>query len=816
MAARACFVLSSITVVLVFAHVIFNPGLCKRIDGSQTKPDTHCEHQTWMRNSPSLSVLSDVVKSTEANDSDGSVCISQLEHLLSQKNLSTLVKNDLCTSGLDAATTVKAAFAVCTNPSKTTTGSPGKPPTINDVKWLDNLIKSANHCCSGTGTSQNNNAIVSCFQEGTMLSDVRRFFSLVRNTENAAFRHCLREQGSLVDVEDRTKHLDIAVATLNATAPIEEILSSTANLNSLIIALSKNPHFKLSTLNGASFLLCNAISPLCKRRIPPCHTTCLPALHLLESVKAFVNISSEPVLSVIQAAATPCNAVDPSTRPCTFVTDEDGSNTTNLPRLSTANKSDDVIPDADSTLGFCFTPEECRPPLRATANKAHWYTKVQGGVIKIHGAASKLFRDTALPLNLSVLPCGRDCVTVGFTAYQQRYIRAILSTFSSLAVTAVTVAVFVFYFNRQKLARHALRRTLLFFNIAGGLACIPYCFSALYNNDSYICYPDKTLVTYQPGSHPTCGYLAWHAHFFVLVAFGYFAVLAYGWQSMIRNLNKPNATFKSMNTWWRKYREDIVGAACAVAPALVLTIATMAQRGYEGVPIYGVCAVSLQRGFTSNYYLWYILITLVPAGVFYSLGVCTLTRRHGVLGTLHWIRGKDEDSEGARLKDTFQWKSGNMKELKLLSRLLLIYLLLVAINTILKSAYGINLKLTIDNLVEQTSKHVECVTFRCAREKCPPLPTVSPTFFLAHYIGSMTSVVIVSSWAFSSKLLVNVPGVGALIRKAVLLLEQRSLTSSETGTGTGERPTLSTFQSSSYSKIQVPITNSSSHDSLNA
>ena len=780
-----------IVMVFVLFQMTGPPVLCSASRTQTTVSGSGCNDRNLSTSSPYLSMLSAVVQGTskEVGRENGSVCIQRLGHLLSQKSVSTLVEVEFCTNALPAARLIRFAnISACQNISQMTAQRSNRESgaAFIDDRWIDNLLNRGERCCN---VSLRNNTFEACLHNGSLLPAFKQLFAFVHNGSGPAQMCNWQKEVVIAKVKNLTKYFDLTVESFGWKTKMDELLTSAAKLNVFFALLSKGLASSVSQINSVTLLICNAISPQCgndtKTPISSCHGTCQPALSILQSVETLVNVSSEPILAIMQTAANSCHHVGPSTRPCLFPSDERNSSLTGI---SIASKIDDAITKLHSELGFCFVPGKCMSPLRATPNRDHWDKKVQAGIVQIHGAARLIFQDTVFPLNLSVLPCGRDCVSVGFTASEQTVSRALLTTFSSLAVTVVSFAVVVFFCNLKKLGGHFLHRTVLLLNVTGGLACVPYLFSALYNNDSYLCYSDKTLVTHQPGSHSTCGYLAWHEHFFVLVAYGYFNVLAFGWQRLIRNMNKPGVASNAMSTWWTKYRDDFVGFVAVVVPALSLTVATMAQQGYEGVPVYGICMASLERRFVSYYFLLYIVITLLPAGVCYGLGVRTLMLRHGVLGTLHWIRGSREARKsGESVSEAPQIKSANTRDLKRLSRLLLVFLLLMAVNTILRSSDGIQQSVNVDGLVEKTAQHIECVTFRCNRDRCPPLPSSSPVFFLATFIGSTISLMIMTSWAFSLSLLVNVPGLGAVIRKVMSANQEQSTpATSSSGQGGGE------------------------------
>ena len=339
------------------------------------------------------------------------------------------------------------------------------------------------------------------------------------------------------------------------------------------------------------------------------------------------------------------------------------------------------------------------------------------------------------------------------------------------------------------MAAHFLHRTIFCLNVAGALALLPYCFSAMDRQHSFICYPDNTLITHQPGSSAKCGYMAWHTHFFVLIAFGYFTVLTFGWQQLTKLLSQPKVTASSLDTWWATYRADVVSVLIVVVPAMAVTIATMVQQGYDSVPIYGMCLVSVERGFFANFYLWYIVAYITPATLFLAYGIYTLMHTHGVVGTLRWIRGKKNAVKQWELPSA---SVNTVEEFKRLSRLLLIYILLVNVNQIFKAAHGAHLELTKKRWMEQIADHIECVTFRCNPASCPPLPTQSATLYLSHSVVSMISIIVVSSWVFSRRFLVNVPHFEALLEKLAHLgklvtLNSKELADSAADTGLREK-----------------------------
>ena len=263
---------------------------------------------------------------------------------------------------------------------------------------------------------------------------------------------------------------------------------------------------------------------------------------------------------------------------------------------------------------------------------------------------ASVFPDGMLPLNRSILPCGRDCSTIGFTAHDHRASQVVLSIFSSISVASIIFSFVVYFFNRHNLARHFLRRATMMFLACAGLGESIYMFSAKgATSDSILCYSDGTLVTHPTSSDVWCWWTAIQSHLFSTMAIGYTIVLTYTWHQVAQLLCQPGSCRKnsgahsSMTTWWTNYQRDFVSFVLVLIPSLGVVIAVSAQQGYEALPLFGVCSESAERGFV-GYYTWYHVAAIIPNMIFLIRGVHVLVRKHGVLGVVRWV--KDDNAFG--------------------------------------------------------------------------------------------------------------------------------------------------------------------------
>ena len=189
-----------------------------------------------------------------------------------------------------------------------------------------------------------------------------------------------------------------------------------------------------------TFLTCNALFPARRlnKTLPPCDHSCLPVVRLLRSMELFVNASTEPLFQMMEAAVAPCKNVKTSF-PCVTATT---TNDSLVPTIIEANSSSDLPkPSRNDPGGFCFTPRTCNAPLRQTSTRDHWHPKVQASFRMKHQQMARVFPNRTLDFDPGLLPCGRDCISVGFTALEHSVGQIILSTASSVAMVTVLLAV---------------------------------------------------------------------------------------------------------------------------------------------------------------------------------------------------------------------------------------------------------------------------------------------------------------------------------------------------------------------------------------
>ena len=527
-------------------------------------------------------------------------------------------------------------------------------------------------------------------------------------------------------------------------------------LNSLISPFTKPNSSKEGFVTSPAIVLqiCSAMFPVCKngQRISPCETGCRKTRSVVESLKPFVRMDAIPILSILSEASEMCSLSAKS--PC-----KKGNSSVSyiLTQSLSEYQRADVLPQ---TEGFCFN-SECRSPLFSTSNKEHWDESVRQVLLSIHTTVNSVFPNSSLPFNESVLPCGRECMSIGYSKSQHRIARVLLTVFSTISAGSVFFATAVFYFNKDSFGQQYVRRMLTMFTFCAGVAMIPFIFSVM-ENRKLTCHTDGTLVTHAPRLSYTCGYVAWHVQFFGTLSLGYGVFMCYAWQQVCVQVTtlvaSPGMRSHSLITWWTKHRMDVVSSVVAFVPAAAVTLAVVGQDGYEGAPILGICWRSITRGF-SPYYSWYHMSATAVSAVILSHGIFLLLRSFGLLGTVQWL--KDSTS---RVNQTPLQKRRS-HALRRFSQLMFLYLFLCMFTLLAYLGESVHTGASIDEWREQEYRHLKCILTSCRPETCPALPKHSLLTPVVRLLMSFSAMFVMSTWAFSKVYLVSVPGLRFLIKQ---------------------------------------------------
>ena len=661
---------------------------------------------------------------------------------------------------------------------------------------LDLANEKVRRCCSGRTSAKTVSSPVACLLQeriGLDLQELHELLVALDATESetnqyvASTQKCRRRFSSL-DGQLRQIRAVIArsaksttpettaspqpqlprIRTPEVLADVIKSVNQVERLTRIASPKGRRPaNVSLRASPDVLLLVCSALFPVCESnvRVPPCSSTCKNTEMLLRSSRVFVNTESIPILSILEKAVKTC-VLKPLTNSSCLL--EQGTGFTVVNSTSTRSATGGI--PRKSVGGFCLN-SECKSPLRSTSDSSHFDKRFQRSLRSLYERIKSIFPNSTLPFNQSILPCGRECMSVGFTDHEHRVSQIIMTAFSSISVASVIFAFVVFYFNRQIIGRQFLRRVAMMFLAVGGIAQLPYLFSAKgTSGDSILCYSDGTLVTH-PTSSDWCWWTAVQTHLFTTLSVGYTTVLTYSWQQLARALDDPAASamllLSSRDTWWTKYKNDLLAFLAVLVPPLAMVIAVAAQSGYEALPIFGVCSVSGERDFL-GYYAWYHIACLVPNIVFLLRGVHVLVDKYGMYGFLQWMRRGDNKRkqhsvtgiQGGASRDTSRTAEG----LKRFSRQMLIYLLLAMVNFLFNIIYGIYVQVNLDDWDSQATAHIECLITSCSPETCPPLPTPSVTIFTLPLVFSFISVFALTTWTYSPVFLVNVPGLRRLIK----------------------------------------------------
>lgn len=284
-------------------------------------------------------------------------------------------------------------------------------------------LKSANRslvkCCQRTVSNVSSSV---CVKQTDVLLNMQSVLNELANASNissCALPDSLHVCSPTHHCDKLERLSDFLVHSCSEDDSMTAVLQSAYRLNQLSAALKTVTGFRLRPFS-ASFLICNSMFSSCAdgARLPSCPTVCRAGQAVLDSVELFANISAVPFFRILRRSIGLCSELNASRpKPCASPRSDDMSlgslgstisNTREDSRMQTHEKHTHGVTD------FCFNTA-CPPPLRATSNSKNWDADVSALLTDITSRFAASFEDAALPLNLSLLPCGRDCVSVGFT-----------------------------------------------------------------------------------------------------------------------------------------------------------------------------------------------------------------------------------------------------------------------------------------------------------------------------------------------------------------------------------------------------------------
>ena len=401
-------------------------------------------------------------------------------------------------------------------------------------------------CCKIMNRNTSSSSVSMCLIIARLAVDLQTLHNLLLalsesiEAGNMSVPSC-REQFSTLDRQFQQMKSNInLISALSASSQVQNFLLSVRQLDGLTTLLlngRSSANSLLATSPHVALLLCASLFPVCVNgnTLPPCRPACEKTNTVIHSFRPFLNFKSIPILDLLDEAVTSCFIQTASTTRCLQES---------APAYTIVNTSDlgqvaALASEEEDSGGFCLNTE-CRSPLRWTSDESHWDKDIQSALVSIYAAMSAIFPNGTLPLNRSILSCGRDCVTIGFTDYEHRVAQIMLTVFSCISTASVIFAFVVFYFNRRELGRHFLRRVTMMFLGCACIAQIPYVFSAKGAGfDSILCYSDGTLITDLSSSDIRCWWTAVQAHLFATMGAGYTTVLTYSWQWLALALSQP-------------------------------------------------------------------------------------------------------------------------------------------------------------------------------------------------------------------------------------------------------------------------------------
>ena len=741
-----------------------------------------------------------------ALDSRGVTNVSSCMYGLGQLLSTPLpVTSQRSTSFCSAANTmffrIRAFLSQCLSEKRTTTNEGGEGSltdgeveelnsfdvlTSNVTDILDEVSEKTRICCTDRTAVTTPTSLSACFLTEVIDKDLSALHELIL-TLNSTTEKGVDFYSKLTTSDCRAMltGLDKTFRQLPAVpeptvlrnysdSRLQIVLQSVKRLEILLGVLStgqSSAKISLKASPDVFLLLCSSLFPVCdnNQRVPPCPSTCWKTVMLIRSLRAFLNTESVPILNILVEAVQGCT---PPIRTMHCLV-SDASNDEGFVVLNITSSRSSSSGKERVTAGFCLNTD-CKSPLRSTSNERHFDKNVQKSLVSIHIAIRSIFPNNTLPLNRSILPCGRDCVTVGFTENEHRASQIILTLFSSISVASIIFSFVVFFFNRKTTGRHFIRRVTMKFLAVSGIAQFPYMFSAKgASSESILCYSDGTLITHPSRSNDWCWWTAVQTYLFATVAVGYTTVLTFSWQQLAHDLSRPGASDRksmsltsSMDTWWSKYKKDVVSFVLVVIAPFCMAIAVGAQQGYEALPICGACSLRRERNFL-GYYTWYNIACFLPNMIFLVRGVQILVKKYGVFGFLQWMRYDKHRVRSIRRSHhgTLERHSNSSEGLKRFSKQLLVYLLLAIISFFFNILYGIYVHINVDHWKKETKLHIECAIASCSPDTCPSLPKLSLAIFISPFLFSILSVFVLTTWAYSPIFLTNVPGIGHRLKR---------------------------------------------------
>ena len=563
--------------------------------------------------------------------------------------------------------------------------------------------------------------------------------------------------GQLSDLFTRSER-NLKMDTSRPGLYLKRLRESALALEDLLADVSPTlPKKNYLAPHNVSQLLCSMLYQI--NQDDQCGTSlqslCTNANSLIKSLEPFLDISKVPVLSMLNEASSICEV-------------------------------DSVSPRSQEELthGFCLNPK-CSPPLHATANSDHWDSSVQDIVRSIHVSVNSAFPNNSVPFNGSVLPCGRQCVSVGFSKNEHRAAQIVLTITSIISMFGALFSAVVFYFNLENLGHVYVRRMLTAFTTCAALAFAPFIFSAR-GNEEMICHSDGTLVIGAPHSSFSCGFIGWYTQFFASMALGYGVFMSYGWQNLCLLFSSPLSRPKQLSvfllpartTWWSKYRLDVFSFVVVFVPSAILSVAVAVQDGFDGCPVLGMCVIS--RKF-NRYFNWYLIGTVGATSFFHFKGVRVLCKTYGVIGTIKWLRRRAgetlsrqsvrRNAEKSDAAASFSLTRCSFKRrctldgLKQVSRQILLYFLIGVFVLFIYLYQAISFEINIQDWREQENRHIRCILTSCRPAECSSLPRRSVLVYPLRLSASFAGILVLSTWSCSKTYLINVPGFRSFMMK---------------------------------------------------
>ena len=583
-------------------------------------------------------------------------------------------------------------------------------------------------------------------QAATSLDSLQRALANVGVNDTLS---CADELRTLFTNRTRTEH-DISIAPWSYRY-LRAFRDSTVLLESLLFRHSSaESSSKKGLFASFEFLLhlCASMFPVCVngQRISLSSRLSRESRSVVRSLESFVNFSAVPVLAILSEASVDRKNTLSSQR-CS----QEFENFLNGSSVLNYSENQPQPPG-----GFCFN-SECRSPLLSTSNKEHWDESVRQVLLSIHTTVNSVFPNSSLPFNESMLPCGRECMSIGYSKSQHRIAQAFFTVLTAAKELVIFSPVVIFLFNLRNVGQQYVRRMLILFTSTSGIALAPLLF-ATGGNRPLTCHSDGTLVTHAPRLSYICGYVGWHMQFFGSLSLGYGVLMCFAWQRLCAALRTPvldGHRNSSMTTWQSKYLKDVLSFVLAFIPAAALSFSVVVQDGYEAAPVLGICWRSVNRGF-SNYYSWYHVAAIGTSALLLMHGIFILFKSFGVLGTWNWLNGK----RNAPLP----LKHRTLDALKQLSKQMIFYLVLCVTSFFAYLYRAVYTEVKAGDFKDQELRHIRCILTSCYPDACPPLPSQPVITVIAGHAVTFVAMLVLSTWAFRREYLANVPGVRYLMR----------------------------------------------------